>query len=80
MKKPNKYSNLLYRALALEMGKMTQGELSKKVERDNCGLWRSIKEGSTKVNIVVELCDELNLELIIRNPNNGNTHLISKLK
>lgn len=36
--------------------------------------WRTLKNGSTKFHDVIEICDLLGLELVIRNPKTNQEH------
>jgi len=44
-----------------------KGELNKSLNRQATCFWRTLRKGSTKFEDLIEICDLLELEIIIRN-------------
>ena len=55
----------------------TQRYIAEAIGLTNDNLWKSIENGSTKLNVVCDICDELGVELIIRNKTKKREHVLN---
>ena len=80
IKKNNNNSKLFkvvnYERVEAGFGSIKQ--LAEQIERQPQGFASTLKAGSTKFCDVVKLCDEMKLQLIIRNKETNTDHILNK--
>lgn len=62
----------------VKKGFKNQGDLSKKLKKQDPNLWDGIRKGSTKFHDVCKICETLDLQLIIRNKETNTEHILTK--
>jgi DNA-binding phage protein len=74
-----KQSNL-FRVISLEcINKgMTQGQLASSVQRQSQGLWNGLRKQNLSTGTLIDVCDSLGLDLVIRNPSDERETILNK--
>lgn len=57
-----------------------QKNLSEALGKQSPNLWKSLRNGSTKFDLVVEIAEALDLQIIVRNKETNTEHIITDLK
>ena len=55
-----------------------QKDLSNAMGKQSPNLWKSLRNGTTKMDLVVEILETLDLQLIVRNKETNTEHVITK--
>ena len=72
-------NSTIYNVLKVEglnQGKK-QIDISEAIELQNSNLWKTVKKNSVKFSAVEKICNELGLEIIIRNPDRKSEYKIN---
>ena len=74
-----KQSNL-FRVISLEcLDKgITQGQLASSVQRQSQGLWNGLRKSNLSTSTLIDVCDSLGLELVIRNRTEQRETILNK--
>jgi len=81
-KKAQNSSNL-FRVINFERvskGFSKQKQLSEALGKQSPNLWESLRKGTTKFDIIIEIAEKLDLQIVIRNKETNTEHILTELK